>query len=356
MGSWRLFLAWCVVAVHTPGFQDRFQIDIGIVAVAAFFFISGFLMPLVYETRYQTARFHIGCMKFFLNRFLRIFPIYWISCLVVIGTTMVSVSLHSQEGRVLPPEFSEAITYIQNFLLIGLNQASLWGGYFRFNNPAWTLDVELQYYLLVPFICLAVNRFPKRSGTGLVIALLVSVGLLIHPTEIVDIDRSLLAWAVFFVLGFAYYRSESLQNRFNLRSMLLAQSLLFGVVLFSSTRSMDTILLVVGFVLVSAYLLVLQRKNKFGRVDSRIGDLSYPVYILHLTVLGPAARLMSFPALSAIGDDMRFALALALNILISTVAGYIVLRWVAEPIDRIRSRIRQSGEEKGGKLACGTPE
>ncbi len=342
MGTWRLFLAWCVVAVHTNGYYEIFSVDMGTVAVAAFFFISGFLMPLVFDTRYQTSSFRYGCMKFYLNRVLRIFPIYWISCLLIIGMTAASTLLHSGEGRLLPPEFGNPMTYLQNFLLVGLNQSVFWGGYFRFNNPAWTLDVELQYYLLVPFIYLLSIRFPKWTGVSLLLLLGVSIGLLLNPTELVDVDRSFVAWAVFFVLGFAFYRVDRLQELATLRGVCVAQALLFLLLWLVPTRSLDSVVAITSFVVVSAYLLVLQKNYKFGRLDQTIGDLSYPVYILHLAVLGPATKLLSISVFSSIEGNLRFSLALALNIALSTAVAYAALRLVADPIDRIRSNIRSS--------------
>lgn len=345
MGLWRLFLAWCVVAVHTPGYQDIFSLEMGVVAVSAFFFVSGFLMPLVYETRYQTTHFRTGCLRFFLNRFLRIFPIYWISCLAIVGMTMASFLLHSHEGRVLPPEFGNPVTYLQNFLLIGLNQSGFWGGYFRFNNPAWTLDVELQYYLLVPFIFLAASRFPKWATTILVGLFAGSVYLLLNPAGVVDIDRSFPAWAVFFVLGFVFYRRGFLQKLASFRGVVVVQVVLLTMAYFLPTRSMDTVLVTTSFVIFSAYLLVLQKNYRFGRVDQKIGDLSYPVYILHIAVLGPTAKLLSLIPLSMGDGTPRFFWGLALNIAISTVVAYVISRWIAEPVDRIRSKIRDAGKE-----------
>jgi len=41
---------------------------------------------------------------------------------------------------------------IQNFVLLGLNQASFWSSETQIVNVAWTPDIELQFYLLVPLV------------------------------------------------------------------------------------------------------------------------------------------------------------------------------------------------------------
>ena len=83
MGTWRLVLAWLVVANHTPGLKEiSTNLEIGKVAVATFFFISGFLMPLTFDTHYRRYGTLAGSRKFYVNRFLRIYPIYWASLVI----------------------------------------------------------------------------------------------------------------------------------------------------------------------------------------------------------------------------------------------------------------------------------
>ena len=122
MGVWRLILAWMVIACHTKGYQELFSVDVGAIAVSKFFFISGFLMPLAYQTHYQKNGFLKGCGRFYINRLLRIYPIYWASLLCVLGLYLGSYILHGYIKVGL-----DFTTYIQNFLLIGLNQSTLGG-------------------------------------------------------------------------------------------------------------------------------------------------------------------------------------------------------------------------------------
>ena len=121
MGTWRLLLAWLVIASHTNRYDKLFSIEIGTIAVSTFF-ISGFLMPLAYAAHYQNGE-RGGCIRFYINRLLRLYPIYWASLLCVLGIHFFGyiVRGHTQFD-------AEILTYVQNFLLIGLNQATFWGG------------------------------------------------------------------------------------------------------------------------------------------------------------------------------------------------------------------------------------
>lgn len=73
MGTWRLVLAWLVVADHTTGLRAiSTNLEMGKVAVATFFFISGFLMPLTFDTHYRAYGALVGARKFYVNRSSRV--------------------------------------------------------------------------------------------------------------------------------------------------------------------------------------------------------------------------------------------------------------------------------------------
>ena len=71
-GTYRTFLALMVVAQHLGGLQA-----IGAYAVFGFYALSGYLMTLIMQKNYGYSP--SGISKYALNRFLRIYPIYWVS-------------------------------------------------------------------------------------------------------------------------------------------------------------------------------------------------------------------------------------------------------------------------------------
>ena len=83
MGSVRTLLAVAVVFAHSYGF-----IFVGgRLAVQLFYVISGFLISYILVE----ARTYCTVSNFYINRFLRLFPIYW--CVAL--TTVIAVSLAS---------------------------------------------------------------------------------------------------------------------------------------------------------------------------------------------------------------------------------------------------------------------
>ena len=332
MGTWRLLLAWLVIASHTNRYDKLFSIEIGTIAVSTFFFISGFLMPLAYAAHYQNGE-RGGCIRFYINRLLRLYPIYWASLLCVLGIHFFGyiVRGHTQFD-------AEILTYVQNFLLIGLNQATFWGGYQRFNNPAWTLDVELQYYLLVPLLVIFNNAY---RNILLLIFCSLSCYLYFNPTGMVDIDRSFLSWVIFFVLGLAFYEAN-IRDWSNILGLVV---LLFVTLFIASSMGKDihAFLITIIFVLFSALLLVFQRDYKFFWFGDRLaGDLSYPVYIFHIVFMDYILRVVEFINLDGFGEMSKFIFTFAVNVIISTAIGYVALKLISDPIDLIRARIRKS--------------
>src|SRR5258708_6221408 len=73
MGILRVILALSVVVAHVgPLFGLRF-FGGGVMGVETFYMVSGFYMALVLSTRYRGRT-----RDFYFNRFLRLFPVYWL--------------------------------------------------------------------------------------------------------------------------------------------------------------------------------------------------------------------------------------------------------------------------------------
>jgi peptidoglycan/LPS O-acetylase OafA/YrhL len=347
MGTWRLVLAWVVVANHTAGLRDiSTNLEIGKVAVATFFFISGFLMPLTFDTHYRAYGTLAGSRKFYVNRFLRIYPIYWASLAVTLLAVLIYGPTLMEHATTLE-DLSRVRTYLSNILLVGLNQTRMWGGDFRFNPPAWTLDVELQYYLLVPFILLMTARSRRWVSVTLSALAAVSIYLFFRPVGTLDIDRSLLAWACFFVLGYVFYCSQSLQA-IALNKVLLGLGIaaLLSIAWFSKHQNTAIISVTLACMIVSAHLLVLQQNRRFGAWDRLLGDLSYPTYILHWICVQLMARWLG-DNLAHLAPTARFSTLLALNVAISTLVAYASLRVIGDPVEGLRRWIRDGRRIKG---------
>lgn len=262
LGTIRFLLALGVVASHTRGYQFDLYPDSGIVAVCAFFMLSGYLMPATLEKNYSG-----HATPYLINRFLRIFPMYWLA----LGIALV----------VLPqlPAWSDAYDFgvqpvLQNFILLGLNQ---WPNDTLYIGPAWTLDVELQYYLLVPLL-MAIR--PTLRLLVMVVIAGIGVHLLVHPTGLRAVDRSFLPWSIYFFFGMLLYMKAPKARFF-----------------------------------VSG-----------SRLDKELGELAYPLFIFHPIVI------------QASGFKLSFWPLMLCNMLLSVAIAYTAHALLSPTVARLRQR------------------
>ena len=96
MGSLRLLLAISVLIAHS-GPISGFSLIGGIEAVEIFFIISGFYMALILNTKY------VGVNSYYLfitNRFLRIFPTYWLVLLLTTFCYLLGYVFYGEGGPI----------------------------------------------------------------------------------------------------------------------------------------------------------------------------------------------------------------------------------------------------------------
>ena len=177
----RALAAGTIVLVHVWGFSspdsDALGSDLWIgdalstlsVGVTLFFTLSGFLLYRPFAAAIARGREHMSIRAYFRNRALRIAPAYWailFVCSVVIGTVYLREGAVLEVGRLTNPfEFLQAALLLNNYrpttLGIGIG-------------PAWSLAVELVFYLVLPLLVLGAAWVARRAADrrGRVLALL----------------------------------------------------------------------------------------------------------------------------------------------------------------------------------------
>lgn len=142
MGIYRFFLAFCVLLYHSGASPAKF--NLGVAAVISFYILAGFVLTNLIDKKFDGKMW-----LFYLERILRIYPLYLFLALL----TLIFVFL-SGYGN---PVFSFG-KVANNLLIIPLNY------YMVFDNsimqspkwwlipPAWTLGLELQAYLALSLI------------------------------------------------------------------------------------------------------------------------------------------------------------------------------------------------------------
>ncbi|MEA2308950.1 MAG: hypothetical protein QOI65_1236 [Thermoleophilaceae bacterium] len=158
-----LSVVTCHIALTLNGFANphvgRYLIQLNI-GVAVFFMMSGFLLyrPFV-AARFAGVRMP-ATGAYGIRRFFRIVPGYWVALPLIAIWLELTAVLNNP-----PPYFGFAQVY---------DRSTLFNGY----GVAWTLCVEVPFYLLLPVWAFAMRRLPGRSRRALVLSEVVGLGLL----------------------------------------------------------------------------------------------------------------------------------------------------------------------------------
>ena len=150
-GFLRLILAALVLVQHYS------SCDFGGWAVFMFFVLSGYWISRMYMGKYRHA--HSPWRSFVLNRYFRLLPVY-LACL---GVAYVVYSRFA-----LLPDFSRSPGWwLRALPIVGSNENGVLIGVF------WSLDIEFQFYLIAPFVVVALHRLSARNALGVTAALAV---------------------------------------------------------------------------------------------------------------------------------------------------------------------------------------
>jgi peptidoglycan/LPS O-acetylase OafA/YrhL len=117
-------------------------------AVHFFFAISGFVLGLPFAAHYLDGKRRVPLRPYYLRRLTRIEPPYIVSLLILVALQLLVLKWSLAD---LLPHLIASAVYLHN---IAFGQPSL------INSVAWTLEIEVQFYLLAPLMA---RLFALRS-------------------------------------------------------------------------------------------------------------------------------------------------------------------------------------------------
>jgi peptidoglycan/LPS O-acetylase OafA/YrhL len=341
-GTYRTLLALAVVATHLLRIPS-----LGPHAVHGFFILSGYLMTTIMHRSYGYTLRGVG--SFALNRSLRLYPTYWAVLAIILTTMMIwgGGQLRSFHSAIyFPASWSE---WAQNLSLIFPAQIPMEMTP-RLVPPAWALTVELFYYIL---IALGISRSRKTTLVWVAASLGYLLFTHIHNLGYDSRYVHMAAGSLPFSLGALIFHYQDvlgkrLQRLANFRflSVLGAGFVLNSLVAamakhFLHSEALQTLCLYLNLPINFLCVAILMTKPKLPiafKIDKRIGDFSYPVYLSHwyagflasMLLFGHPARGLSPEGLAS------FALASIICIGISLLT----IRLVDHPVERMRSKVK----------------
>lgn len=260
----------------------------GFVGVDVFFVISGFLMTKIIATALDKRTFSF--FTFYAARCKRIIPALLVMCLILSAATYFW--LPTSEYKKLGNYVGYAALFISN---LKLNKES--GDYFATDSHenwflhTWSLSVEWQFYLVLPFIMMALYPLRKRVDMGLCL-LILAVGSLWFSLTSATVDAStrfyLMPYRAWEMLcgGVVWYAAKRFTPPMSLRPLaaIAGYSLILLSLLFIHAEDawpgLLTVIPVTGTMLVifSHYSPLV---NVIDRNFRWVGLSSYSVYLWH---------------------------------------------------------------------------
>ena len=342
MGILRFILALSVIGAHAHfiGFPlpdgkpyevwSMFLID-GRQSVALFYIISGFYMAMVLNTKYQN---HI--LRFYANRFLRLWPTYIIVLILACIFTPVGENIlraTSECGLMVKSYIWLCNIFIlgtDSFWMLSLDNCHLHyhpafltpdsnGFSFLINQPSFSIGIEMIFYLMAPFILRSLKRTWIYFGLGVIyfgfIVLSGNINLIfqyhLFPSSFIYFGLGALAW---------HYSKKT--------EFILTEKKVW--MLFAGCIALMFVYSLIQMVIILCFTVMVPKLfdiTKHSKVDRVIGELSYPLYIIHYPVLTYLWNLH-------ISKNAAGLYCLGITLLLAICLHFIVER----PIDKLRQR------------------
>jgi peptidoglycan/LPS O-acetylase OafA/YrhL len=302
--------------------QISFYISRGTIGVFIFFVLSGFVIAMPFAKRTITQKF--SYLDYIKRRLTRLEPPYiiWMFIFSVVLFLSSDLSLAN-----LVKHYLASVFYVHQFVY----------GEFSIINPvAWSLEVELQFYLLAPFLCVFYFSIPSfRNRIALIAAVILSWISVQHLFDwhLLPHRASILGFLQFFLLGILladlYKNSSLLSTKKNVIWDILVLVALYVMAITWTEEYLKTLVF-----LVATFLLFISlfRGKIINGILSKpliagIGGMCYTIYLIHLPLMEGITKLVySYvsPSSYIFNLTLMHLFVIPIILIISTL-GYILL-------------------------------
>lgn len=319
-GSLRLLLAIAVALSHAGfSWQER---HIGVMAVIVFLMLSGYVVAGLLA---QGGHLAASPLRFYMERAARLLPLYYLYLLVGLGAVLWGVGSPFLQGS------GTVLQILSNLLVIPLNYSMFIEPLdtYQLVPPAWSLGLEIQFYLLAPWLLAR----QERLLAGLVLSLAVGASAQLGYLHTDWFGYRLLCGNLYiFLSGVWLYRIHHGTAKFTpLLGIWVITLLLYMVVGYQGRWGTPF-----AFEVLTGYLIGLPLVAWLGRQtrrkwDDDLGQLAYGVFLGHFSILWLLQEL-GWPTITL--ELMPLYIALAIG------SAYIGHQLVERPLLDWRRRLR----------------
>ncbi|QJC78906.1 acyltransferase family protein [Pseudomonas umsongensis] len=339
MGTLRFFMASCVVLFHLTESVP----NIGMLAVVFFYAISGYLITLVLN---ETYKFQVKA--FTENRVLRLYPAYLVTLAVGLG---ISLSESFKSFHHVWTITGSPLDILGNALIFP------WGlvsgttiHQFRVIPSSWSVGVELCCYAI---LVLFTARNIKTAMTTAALAAIWYIYITYYVTDQLlkyfPVPAAMLPFSLGAIAYFISRHSEILrqisQNQ-KLQASIFASCLITFTAIWYYSITTSTLIVnhwsyYANMALAFATVVVVNKARMtglIGRIDKYLGDLAYPMFLGHF--------IYAFFVWRLFGGEQRGWVIFAIAYPVTILASALIVKFVDQPINKIRNRVRDSARSE----------
>lgn len=344
---------YCGHLSNAVGFKN-YVLGMHALAVDLFMVLSGFLMVHTWKTPVSPGHtfsfgFRTTIFTFYVSRFFRIAPLYYVLLLVCYAFLPTLAEMHSFAQKMIPPPWAEGLLNFDPHISWDFSSFRwlFFHGTFTFGLvpgmeatsplPDWSLSLEMQFYLIFPLLLTLFGRVPI-----MLLAIVSALSALYAPTlfgsyltpgSIAHFGQPSLimyrlnAFMAGMVVAF-WLRNRELGKQSGITDIYAAMAGLICILPMSKPVILGYFVFVV---------LVFRQVPRLNRLLSLkpfrfFGDISYSVYLVHLLVLIPMVYwLIQQPGFMALGGTYRFILALGATGPIVILVSYLLFLSIELP-------------------------
>ncbi|NIE68197.1 acyltransferase [Burkholderia sp. Ax-1719] len=325
-GTLRFLLATLVVVFHYTSF------GIGHMPVYLFFALSGYWVFTMWQNKYSATR--EPYTTFIVSRVWRLAPVFLLCSFAALTILFVLPLVVAPAVPVTPPD---PLALVSSIVILGYNTAV--------NAPlvpAWSLDIELQFYLVAPILIALLQR---RALLAVALCAGVSVAsfALFH-------DRAATSYLPWFLAGMLAARFPALLP--GRRVALASGAITVGaILLFASVPALRPVLfggahrgeiylawnplLNAALAAVALPFALGTLSVRSGKLDRLLSDASYSLYLAHWLPLLFVSYYV--PQIAALSHFSR-ALATLPLVLLAYAAAFAITVYVDRPCSQARER------------------
>jgi peptidoglycan/LPS O-acetylase OafA/YrhL len=279
-------------------------------SVQIFYIISGFLISYILVE----AKNYPDIKNFYYNRVLRIYPVYYV---VVAISLLIYPILNIKFFYIIEqtPIIANIFLIFSNIFLVGQDWIMFSGiknntliftaDFYKsdillfeglFVPQAWTLGLEISFYLIAPFILFKRKTIIILLFFSILLRLyLIKIGVGLKdpwtyrffPTELAFFLTGALSHQILFPFYKKFFKQYiSLASKLSTYFLIILSLVWFKIPI---AKYLDSFILFIFVALLIPLTFFFSNNNKW---DKCIGDLSYPIYIGHLLIINIVSLLI----------------------------------------------------------------